>query len=229
MGSYFLYNSSFMLLIPFMILAFYAQSKVKSAYAKYSKIRNYRGMTGAEAAQSILIRNGINDVTVEMTGGVMSDHYDPRSKTVRLSRDIYGGTSIASLSIAAHECGHAIQHNKGYAPLSIRTAILPVASFGSNAAWGFVLIGMLFRNTFMMDIGIYFFMAAVIFQVLTLPVEFNASSRAIVQLSDNNFLYEDEIKGAKKMLSAAAMTYVAATAMAIGQLLRLLVLRNARD
>jgi Zn-dependent membrane protease YugP len=229
MGSYLLYNSSFLLMIPFMILAMVAQSRVKSTYQRYLKVQSYRGMTGLEVAQSILNRNGISDVRVEMVGGIMSDHYDPRAKAVRLSKAVYSGTSIAALSIAAHEVGHAMQHANGYVPLTLRTAILPVASFGSQGAFFLVFIGFFFNSTFMMDIGIWFFIAAVLFQFLTLPVEFNASSRAIVQLSENNFLYEDEVVGAKKMLNAAAMTYVAATAVAIGQLIRLLVLRNSRD
>lgn len=212
-----------------MILAMVAQSRVKSTYQRYLKVQSYRGMTGLEVAQSILNRNGISDVRVEMVGGIMSDHYDPRAKAVRLSKAVYSGTSIAALSIAAHEVGHAMQHANGYVPLTLRTAILPVASFGSQGAFFLVFIGLFFNSTFMMDIGIWFFIAAVLFQFLTLPVEFNASSRAIVQLSENNFLYEDEVVGAKKMLNAAAMTYVAATAVAIGQLIRLLVLRNSRD
>jgi len=212
-----------------MILAMVAQSRVKSTYQRYLKVQSYRGMTGLEVAQSILNRNGISDVRVEMVGGIMSDHYDPRAKAVRLSKAVYSGTSIAALSIAAHEVGHAMQHANGYVPLTLRTAILPVASFGSQGAFFLVFIGFFFNSTFMMDIGIWFFIAAVLFQFLTLPVEFNASSRAIVQLSENNFLYEDEVVGAKKMLNAAAMTYVAATAVAIGQLIRLLVLRNSRD
>ncbi len=229
MASYFLYNSSFLIMIPFMLLAMVAQSKVKSTYQRYLKIQSYRGQTGEQVARMILARNGISDVAVEMVGGVMSDHYDPRSKKVRLSRAVFSGTSIAALSIAAHEVGHAMQHANGYVPLSLRTAILPVASFGSSSAFFFVFIGFFFNSTMVMDIGIWFFIAAVAFQFLTLPVEFNASSRAIVQLSENNFLYEDEVVGAKKMLNAAAMTYVAATAVAIGQLLRLIILRNSRD
>lgn len=229
MASYFLYNSSLLIMIPFMLLAMVAQSKVKSTYQRYLKIQSYRGQTGEQVARMILARNGISDVAVEMVGGVMSDHYDPRSKKVRLSRAVFSGTSIAALSIAAHEVGHAMQHANGYVPLSLRTAILPVASFGSSSAFFFVFIGFFFNSTMVMDIGIWFFIAAVAFQFLTLPVEFNASSRAIVQLSENNFLYEDEVVGAKKMLNAAAMTYVAATAVAIGQLLRLIILRNSRD
>ncbi len=229
MTSYFLYNSSFLIMIPFMILAMVAQSRVKSTYNRYLKIQSYRGQTGEEVAKSILIRNGLDKVSVEMVGGIMSDHYDPRSRKVKLSKAVFSGTSIAALSIAAHEVGHAMQHENGYVPLTLRTTILPVASFGSSSAFFFVFIGFFFNNTLIMDLGIWFFTAAVAFQFITLPVEFNASSRAIVQLSENNFLYEDEIVGAKKMLNAAAMTYVAATAVAIGQLLRLLILRNSRD
>lgn len=221
--------ASMVILIPFIILTLYAQGKVKTNYAKYSKTRSMKGSTGYEVATTILQRNGINDVQVMMTGGTMSDHYDPRSKAVRLSKDVYSGTSIASLAIAAHECGHAIQHDKGYTPLKLRTSILPVAMLGSNMAWGFLMLGFLFYNDFLMNLGIVFFGAAVLFQIITLPVEFNASSRAMKQLSANGFLYEDEVNGARKMLNAAAMTYVAAAAMAIAQLLRLILIRNARD
>lgn len=229
MGSYLLYNTSFLVMIPFMILAMLAQSKVKNTYKRYLNVQSYRGYTGEQVAKMILNRNGIHDVKIEMVGGVMSDHYDPRNKTVRLSQAVYSGTSIAALSIAAHEVGHAMQHANGYGPLTLRTAILPVASFGSKSAFFFVIVGLFASSTLIMDIGIWFFVAAIVFQFLTLPVEFNASSRAIVQLSEQNFLYEDEVVGAKKMLNAAAMTYVAATAVAIGQLIRLLILRNSRD
>ncbi len=229
MLQYLFYNTSFIIIIPFMLIAMWAQSNVKNTYKKFLRVNSYRGMTGQEVAKTILLRNGINDVSVEMVSGIMSDHYDPRSNAVRLSRDVFMGTSISSVSIAAHEVGHAIQHAYGYAPLKFRTAILPLASFGSSSAFFFVFIGMLFNSVFLMDFGIWFFTAAVIFQIITLPVEFNASARAIVQLEQNNLLSEDEILGSKKVLKAAALTYVAATAIALAQLLRLLLLRNSRD
>lgn len=225
LGSY----STMIIMIPFMIFAMYAQSKVKRTYAKYKKINNARGITGEEVAKRILRNNAIYDVEVEMTAGVLSDHYDPRSKRVRLSRDNFYGTSLAALAVAAHECGHAIQHDTGYTPLNLRATILPVASIGSQAAWPLAIAGLFFNFSFLIDIGIVLFMAAFLFQVITLPVEFNASSRAIAILSADHYLDQSETDGAKKVLNAAALTYIAAAAVALGQLIRLLVLRNSRD
>ncbi|MGB3367619.1 MAG: zinc metallopeptidase [Acidaminobacteraceae bacterium] len=217
------------IMIPFIIFAMYTQNKVKRTYAKYKKINNTRGVTGEDVANRILRKNEIYDVKVEMTGGVLSDHYDPRSKVVRLSRDNFYGTSLAALAIAAHECGHAIQHDTGYGPLNIRATILPVANIGSQAAWPLAIAGLFFNFGFLIDIGIVLFMAAFLFQIITLPVEFNASSRAIAILSTDHYLDQSETNGAKKVLNAAALTYVAAAAVALGNLIRLLVLRNSRD
>lgn len=225
LGSY----STLIIMIPFMIFAMYAQSKVKRTYAKYKKINNARGITGEEVAKRILRNSAIYDVDVEVTAGVLSDHYDPRSKKVRLSRDNFYGTSLAALAVAAHECGHAIQHDTSYGPLSLRATILPVASFGSQAAWPLAIAGLFFSFNLLIDIGIVLFMAAFLFQIVTLPVEFNASSRAIKILSTDHYLDQDETDGAKKVLNAAALTYVAAAAVALGNLIRLLVLRNSRD
>lgn len=223
------WDPTMILIIPALILTMIAQSRVQSAYQKYSRVRNMRGMTGAEAAMHILRRNGLNDVSVEVSHGTLSDHYDPRSRTVRLSPGIYQGTSIASIAVAAHECGHALQHHMGYAPLSFRSAFFPVVNISSKAAMPLLLLGFIMGNIGLIDVGIILFSAAVVFHLVTLPVEFNASSRAIVQIEDNGFLMDEEVDGARKMLNAAALTYVAAAATAALQLLRLIILRNSRD
>ncbi len=222
----FFWDSTMLLLIPAFILAVYAQYKVKSAYSKYNKILNARGMTGYQAALELLRMNGISDVEVEETEGVLSDHYDPRIKKVRLSSSNYNGTSLAALAVAAHEVGHVVQHAKGYYPLQLRHMILPVTNFGSWLAFPLFLIGFFLRTPFLMDLGIVFYAGVVLFHLVTLPVEFNASGRALVQLQSHGFLTVQEVGGAKKVLNAAALTYVAATAMAIMQLIRLLILRG---
>ena len=222
----FFWDPTIILLIPALILAIYAQAKVKSAYSKYSKIYNSRHLTGYQAAVELLRMNGIVDVEIEETGGELSDHYDPRSKVVRLSSSTFRGTSLASLAVAAHEIGHVIQHAKGYLPLRIRHAILPVTSLGSWAAFPLFIIGFFLRTPFLMDLGIVFYAGVVLFHVVTLPVEFNASNRALLQLQGHGFLAQQEVSGARKVLNAAALTYVAATAMAVLQLLRLLILRG---
>lgn len=220
------WDPTMILLIPALILAVYAQTKVKSTYAKYNKIKNFRGLSGYQAAREILKINGIHDVEVEETEGVLSDHYDPRVKKVRLSTGNYRGTSLASVAVAAHECGHVIQHHTGYIPLQLRHAILPVTNFGSWLAFPLFILGLFLRTPFLMDLGILFYAAVVVFHVVTLPVEFNASSRALVQLESHGFLAQTEVNGARKVLNAAALTYVAATAMALMQLIRLLIIRN---
>jgi len=223
------WDPTMILIIPALIFTMVAQKMVQSAYRKYSQVRNMRGMTGAEAAMHILRRNGLSDVQVEMTNGTLSDHYDPRSRTVRLSSGIYQGNSIASIAVASHECGHALQHHVGYAPLSFRSAFFPVVNISSKAAMPLLFLGIFIRSTGLMNVGIVLFSAVVIFNLITLPVEFNASSRALVQIEENGFLAVEEISGAKKVLNAAALTYVASAAMAILQLLRFIVLRNSRD
>jgi uncharacterized protein len=210
-------------------MAAYAQSKVKSTFNKYLKIRNSYGHTGYEIARRILDANGLQDVPVELVGGRLSDHYDPRKRVLRLSQDVYNSNSLASVGVAAHECGHAIQHLEGYAPLIVRNAIAPVASIGSQASWLFIIGGLVFGFVGLIDIGILLFSAAVAFQVITLPVEFNASTRAIALLEGNGLVPSNEIGPAREVLRAAALTYVAATFAAIMQLVRLLVLRGRRD
>jgi Zn-dependent membrane protease YugP len=225
----FFWDPTMILLIPALILAFYAQMKVRSAFRKYSQIRNSRGITGYQAAMHILQMNNLSDVAVEEVPGSLSDHYDPRDKTVRLSSENYRGTSLAAVSVAAHEVGHAIQDAIGYAPLRIRHSILPATNLGSWAAFPLFIIGFLFNSPLLVDIGIVLFAGVVVFHLVTLPVEFNASSRAIAQLSGGGYITTDETRGAKKVLNAAALTYVAATAVAAMHLIRLLILRNAMD
>lgn len=209
--------------IGFMILAIliplWAQMKVKGAYKKYSKINNSTGLTGEEVARRILDDNGLFRVEIREVGGQLSDHYDPRTKVVNLSSGIYHGTTIAGTAVAAHEVGHAIQDKESYAPLRFRHALVPVANFGSSIAWIFILAGFFMHLAGAVLIGVIFFAAAVLFQIVTLPVEFNASSRAMKQVVALGIVHGDDRKGARKMLSAAAMTYVAATVVAILQLL----------
>jgi len=229
------FDYTIIILIPAMILAFYAQHKVNSAYNTYSRVGVRNGTTGREAARQILDSSGLQNVNIEVVSGKMTDHYDPRKRVMRLSPEVYNGSTIAAVSIAAHEAGHAIQHGHGYAPLTIRNVIAPVASVMSKAAFPLLIIGLIIWNTgsyyyywgpFLFDLGILFYGAAVVFQVITLPVEFNASKRAVNLITDMGLVYEDEVRGAKKMLSAAALTYVAAMAAAIAQLLRLLLIRG---
>lgn len=222
------FDPTMILLIPSIILAMYAQMKVKSTFAKYLRVGSKRGYTGYHVARHILDNNGIGDVQVELAKGHLSDHYDPRRRTVRLSNEVYHGNSIASISVAAHETGHAIQHANGYFPLSFRNAIFPIASFGSNAAWIFIVFGLIMSVPSLLDLGILLFASAVLFQIVTLPVEFNASSRAIRLLDEGGFIVGDEYRHSKKVLNAAALTYVAAMATAISQLVRLLLIRGRR-
>ena len=220
-----------MLVIIGVIICLLASSRMKSTFNKYSRVRNHSGMTGREAAEQVLRGAGIYDVRVEHISGDLTDHYDPRTKVLRLSDATYNSTSEAAVGVAAHECGHAIQHATGYAPLKIRGALVPVANFGSTIAWPLILIGLLFSSQSSMlflNLGIIAFSLAVLFQIVTLPVEFNASSRAIRILGSSGMLYEDEVDATKKVLSAAALTYVAGAASAILQLLRIILLANSR-
>ncbi|RMF57656.1 MAG: zinc metallopeptidase, partial [Calditrichaeota bacterium] len=205
----FFWDPTMILLIPALLLAFYAQYKVRSTYNKYSKIQNARGLTGYDAARHLLQINGIYDVEVEEVEGVLSDHYDPRDKTVRLSTENYRGASLAGVAVAAHEVGHVIQHATGYVPLKIRHSILPVTNLGSMAAFPLFFIGFLFGAPILMDLGIVFFAGVVLFHLVTLPVEFNASNRAMKQLVNHGLLARQEASAAKKVLNAAALTYVA--------------------
>jgi len=218
----------FALMIGAMVLAFGAQLKMQSAYEKYKAVRGRSGRTGADVARELLHQAGISDVRVEAVGGRLSDHYDPRAKAVRLSHDVYHGSSIAALGIAAHETGHALQHQEEYPPLAFRTAILPVAGLGSNAAIPLFIAGMIFDAVVLMDIGILFFAAAVVFQIVTLPVEFNASARAVQLLSAGGYVTREEEAPVQHMLRTAGYTYLAATAVALANLLRLVLLRGSR-
>jgi len=213
------------------VICLAAQAKLRSTYAKYERIGSLSGMTGAEAAQTILRSQGIYDVQVIPVSGELTDHYDPRDKTVHLSQSIYGRTSLAAVAVAAHECGHAVQDANGYVPLRLRGAMVPVVNFGAQISWPLILIGILLRGQTLVSLGILLFSLSVIFQLVTLPVEFNASRRALALLENNGILQRDEISGARSMLGAAAMTYVAAAAGSLLQLLRLLILfgGNRRD
>ena len=229
------YDWTYVLVLIGAVICLIAQAGVKSTYKKYSKVANSRGITGAMVAEKLLLNAGINDVSIQCVSGDLTDHYDPTNKTVNLSNAVYNGRSIASLSVAAHECGHVMQHAENYTPLSLRTTLVPLANFGSKLAWPLIIIGLLFArlgeiSTMFIEVGIIMFSLAVLFQIVTLPVEFNASSRALKCLQDQNWLTSDEMPGARKVLRAAAMTYVASAAAAILQLLRLiLILNNSRS
>ena len=221
----------FILLIVAMIFSMVAQTKVSSTFNKYSRVKNRAGFTGAQVATQMLQNAGIYDVSVQRVAGNLTDHYDPRTKTLRLSQSVYDSTSVAALGVAAHETGHAIQHDVGYAPLGLRSMLVPLANFGSRLAIPLILIGFFFSGggSTLVTIGILFFSLSVLFTLITLPVEFNASHRAIDLLVADGFLASDEIGGAKKVLSAAAMTYVAAAFAAVAQLLRLMAIFGRRD
>lgn len=220
-------GGSFIMLFVLFIFASLASMGVKTTFNKFHKIRNTRGLTGAEAAEAVLKNNGIYDVKVERIQGHLTDHYDPRSKTIRLSDPVYDNPSIASVSVACHEAGHALQHANGYMPLKLRTMILPAAQLGSQALWPMFIIGIVLSLPQLITIGILFFSFSVVFQIITLPVEFNASSKAIRMMDEYGILSDEENASAKKVLNAAAMTYVAAAAMAVGQLIRMLILRRS--
>jgi uncharacterized protein len=223
---FFMFDSTMILLLPAIALAIWSQMRVKSAFKKYSKINSSQGYTGLKVAEYLLRQNGITDVQVEAVEGTLSDHYDPRSKKVRLSVENYKGSSLSALAVSAHEVGHAIQHNKAYFPLQIRHSILPVTNISSWAAFPLFFIGFFFQFPLLMDLGIIFFAGVVLFHFVTLPVEFNASSRALTILETNGLLVSSEITGAKKVLNAAALTYVAATAVSLIHLIRLIILRG---
>ena len=201
-----------------------AQHNVNSTFRKFSQVACRRGLTGAQAAELVLRGSGVQDVAVEFVQGHLTDHYDPRSNVIRLSSSVYGSSSVASVGVAAHEAGHAVQYAVGYGPIKLRAALIPVTQFGSAAAWPLVLIGLLFNNNTFFVLGMVFFLLATLFQLVTLPVEFNASNRALAALSSSGILEQDEIPMARKTLSAAAMTYVAALAVSVAQLLRLLLI-----
>ena len=221
-------DPTYVLLIIGMVLALAASGKMKSTFARYQQVRSHSGLTGAQTAQRILNAAGIYDVTIVPISGSLTDHYDPRTKRLALSQDVYGRTSVAAVCVAPHEGGHAIQHNINYAPLNIRSAIVPVANIGSSLSWPIFLLGLIFSIPALTTVGIVLFSLAVLFQLVTLPVEFNASSRALKMLESTGILSREENKGAKKVLTAAALTYVAALASSILQLLRLLILSGGR-
>ncbi|RQD69466.1 MAG: zinc metallopeptidase [Tindallia sp. MSAO_Bac2] len=223
------FDPTMLILIPAILLTLYAQGKVKTSFAKYLRVQTRKNYTGAQVARMLLNEHGLNDIPIEVTPGQMSDHYDPVKQVLRLSPDVYRGSSVAAVSVAAHEVGHAIQHDMGYIPLTLRNKIFPVARFGSSAAWFFIIIGLLLPAfTSLLDVGILLFATAVLFQVVTLPVEFNASNRAMQLLDTHGFITASEAGGAKKVLNAAALTYVAAMAAGMAQLLRLLIIRGRR-
>lgn len=227
------FDPTMLIIIPAMILALFAQAKVSSTFNKYSTLISKQGYTGADVARQLLLSAGITDVTVERISGNLTDHYDPKNKVLRLSDSVFGSKSVAALGVAAHETGHAIQHRESYFPLTFRTAIFPIVNIGSKLSMPLILIGLLFgyfsASNSILLVGIIMFALVVFFQVITLPVEFNASSRAIKLLGQYNYLSPDEIKPAKKVLSAAALTYVAAAAVSIAQILRLLLIFNRRN
>lgn len=228
---YYYWDPTYILVVIGAVICMIASARVKGTFNKYSQLRSMSGMNGAQVAQRVLQAAGIYDVQVRHVSGSLMDHYDPRTKTVNLSDPVYNATSVAALGVAAHECGHAIQHAKSYAPLSIRSALVPIANFGSMLAWPVILIGLFFNTRssgLIIDIGILLFSAAVLFQLVTLPVEFDASRRALVMLRTQGILADDELKYTRRVLKSAALTYVASAAAAILQLLRIILITNGR-
>lgn len=228
---FYYFDSSYILVLIGIVICLAASSQVKRVYAKYAQVRCHSGLTGREAAEKILRANDILDVRVEHVSGNLTDHYDPRNKTLYLSDATYQASSVAAVGVAAHECGHAVQHKEGYAPLKIRGSLVPVANFGSMAAWPLIIIGMFIGGStslLLIKIGILLFSAAVLFQIVTLPVEFNASKRAVRVLENSGMLYPEEVAQTKKVLGAAALTYVASAAAMVLQLLRLVLLSGRR-
>ena len=222
------FDPTFVLLIPAILLALYAQFKVQSAYSELSQVRSKSGLTGAQMGRKLLDDSGLSNIGIEEIQGNLTDNYDPRDKILHLSQGVYSNDSVAAIGIVAHEVGHALQDSKAYVPLKIRSGLVPAASIGSQMAIPLFFIGLLFSYPTLMDIGIIVFSIAVAFTIITLPVEFNASHRAIQMLSTGKYIEKDEVPMAKKVLDAAALTYVAATAMAVLNLIRLLALRGER-
>ncbi len=225
----FFYDATYILVIIGALLSMWASAKVNTTYKKYAQVRSYSGLTGEQAAQKILHGSGIYDVRVEHIRGNLTDHYDPRSKVLRLSDTVYGSSSVAAIGVAAHECGHAIQDDRSYAPLKIRNSLVPVANIGTKAAFPIILLGLFFGSSYtLIQVGLLCFGLGTLFQLVTLPVEFNASARAVAILGDTHMLSDTELGYTKKVLSAAAMTYVAAAAASILSLLRLVLLFGGR-
>ena len=228
---YYYYDWTYLLVLIGVVICMAASSRVRSVFSRYSRVRSHSGMTGKEAAEQILRRNGIYDVQVIHIPGNLTDHYKPGKKTLGLSDSVYNSSSVAAIGVAAHECGHAVQHAVGYAPLSIRGALVPVANFGSALSWPLILVGLLMNSqmsALLINLGILLFSAAVLFQIVTLPVEFNASGRAVKVLESSGMLYPDEVGDVKKVLRAAALTYVASAASMILQFLRLIIIGGRR-
>lgn len=226
------FDATYILVLIGVVICMIASARMNATFNRYSRVRSHSGMTGREAAERILMQAGIRDVRVEHVSGNLTDHYDPRSKILRLSDATYSSNSVAAVGVAAHECGHAIQHEKGYAPLAIRGSLVPVANFGSTIAWPLIVIGLVMNSNMsalLLNLGILAFSFAVLFQLVTLPVEFNASGRALKILGNSGILYEDELKSTRKVLTAAALTYVAGATSAILQLLRIILLANRRS
>ena len=229
------YYGSMIILIPAILFTMYAQSKVNSNFRRYSNVRNARNMTGAEAARRMLDANGLGNVQIEQVRGSLTDHYDPRKRVLRLSQSVYGVNSIAAVSVACHEAGHAVQHAESYKPLKIRNSIVPLVNFASSLTWPLVILGIVllangsYMGDLLFNIGVITMLAVILFHTVTLPVEFNASSRALKQMDELGIITEEENTGANKVLKAAAMTYVAALAAAIANLLRILAMRGSRD
>jgi hypothetical protein len=225
------WDPTYVLVVIGALICLAASAKVNTTFNRYNKVRSVSGMTGREAAEAVLSMAGIYDVQVRHISGNLTDHYDPRNKTLSLSDSVYGSSSVAAIAVAAHEVGHAIQHQEGYYPLRFRSALVPVANIGSTLAWPFILIGLFITNstgTFLINLGILLFSFAVLFQIVTLPVEFNASSRAMHMLTRMKRMPDEELRCSRKVLTAAALTYVASAAAIILQLLRLLILTGGR-
>lgn len=229
MGYYWGFDWTYILVLVAFLLSLAVQANMNGTFQRFSQVRSMRGLTGAQAAESILRSAGIFNVRVERVSGNLTDHYDPRTKVIKLSDSIYGSTSLAAVGVAAHECGHAIQDAREYSPLSVRSALVPVANIGSQLAWPLFLLGLVLSVRPLLTLGIFLFCAALLFQLVTLPVEFNASRRALQALEQTGILGQQELPGARKVLQAAAMTYVAAVAASLLQLLRLVLLARRRN
>lgn len=223
------WDQTIIILIPALIFSLIAQLMVKGTFSKYSGVRNSRGYTGADAARAILDRNGLSYIRIEHINGELTDHYDPGANVIRLSDSVYNNDSVAAVGVAAHEAGHAVQYAEGYGPIKVRSAIIPITQFGSNLSTPLVILGIIFSSNVLITAGILLFCAVVLFQAITLPVEFNASGRALKVLREEHFLDDDEMKGAKSVLTAAALTYVAAMFSALASLARLLLIRNRNN
>lgn len=223
------WDQTMIILIPALIFSLIAQLMVKGAFSKYSGVKNSRGYTGADAARAILDRNGLSYIRIEHINGELTDHYDPSANVIRLSDSVYNNDSVAAVGVAAHEAGHAVQYAEGYGPIKVRSAIIPITQFGSNLSTPLVILGIIFSSNVLITAGILLFCTVVLFQAITLPVEFNASGRALKVLREEHFLDDDEMKGAKSVLTAAALTYVAAMFSALASLARLLLIRNRNN